>query len=77
MFSPWLGLEHLGVQHYTAKVGLGNVKSLSMFRKLGFLEVSCSEVFQEVTLALPVTDSVRMQVADLTKHLQTTEESGS
>ncbi|KAL5709629.1 GCN5-related N-acetyltransferase 9 [Ranunculus cassubicifolius] len=47
-------IEKLGIQSFRAKIGESNVKSLSLFRKLGFEESSYSKVFKEVTLELPV-----------------------
>ena len=44
------GFEHLSVTSYEAKIKTSNSKSLAMFSKLRFEEVSRSEVFQEVTL---------------------------
>ncbi|KAL2920211.1 hypothetical protein HK105_200279 [Polyrhizophydium stewartii] len=44
------GIKHLAVTHYTAKISLTNASSRALFAKLGFVEVSVSEIFQEVTL---------------------------
>ncbi|KAH3863476.1 N-acetyltransferase 9-like protein isoform X3 [Dreissena polymorpha] len=52
------GFEELSIRRYTAKIGYSNETSLKMFSKLGFTEVSRSEVFKEVTLELRVMDSV-------------------
>lgn len=49
------GVDNLGLKKITAKIGMKNSKSLHLFGKLGFKEVSRSEVFNEVTLELPVT----------------------
>ncbi|XP_076886684.1 GCN5-related N-acetyltransferase 9-like [Bidens hawaiensis] len=43
------------INTFRAKIGDSNEASLNMFRKLGFKEVSHSEIFKEVTLELPVT----------------------
>lgn len=48
------GVETLGVTKYTAKIGFANSASLGLFAKLGFVEVSRCEHFEEVTLELPV-----------------------
>ena len=45
------GIEQLGVKKFQAKIGLDNIASIQMFQKLGFHEISRSEVFDEVTLA--------------------------
>lgn len=51
-------VEHLTVRRFTAKIGRSNEKSLRMFQsKLAFEPISFSEVFDEVTLQLIVTDS--------------------
>ncbi|CAB0039025.1 unnamed protein product [Trichogramma brassicae] len=44
------GIEKLGVQKYSAKISIENVKSCNMFQKLDFIEISRSSVFEEVTL---------------------------
>ncbi|XP_072977279.1 GCN5-related N-acetyltransferase 9 isoform X2 [Typha angustifolia] len=49
-------VETYGIQTFRAKIGESNTSSLKLFRKLGFLDSSYSEVFKEVTLELPVTE---------------------
>ena len=44
--------EMIGVRTFVAKIKNTNRASLSMFSKIGFKEVSASEVFQETTLEL-------------------------
>ncbi|XP_049862596.1 alpha/beta-tubulin-N-acetyltransferase 9-like isoform X5 [Schistocerca gregaria] len=44
------GCEVLGIKKFQAKIGLDNVKSISMFSKMGFNKVSESNIFQEVTM---------------------------
>ena len=46
------GVTALGLHRIVAKVGLANAPSRQLFRSLGFLLESTSEVFQEETLAL-------------------------
>lgn len=58
--------EELKVKKFTAKIGYSNQSSLNLFSKLGFKEVSRSDVFQEVTLELLVTDYVRRVLDSLT-----------
>lgn len=41
------------IHTFRAKIGESNTGSLSLFHKLGFKDVSHSEVFKEVTLELP------------------------
>lgn len=50
------GIQHIGLKIYEAKISLSNNISIQMFKKLGFVERSLSEVFQEVTLERHVTD---------------------
>lgn len=51
------GIQHIGLTIYEAKISLSNNISIQMFKKLGFVDKSLSEVFQEVTLEKHVTDS--------------------
>ncbi|XP_070580117.1 alpha/beta-tubulin-N-acetyltransferase 9-like isoform X2 [Ptychodera flava] len=60
------GIDQLRMSKYTAKIGCQNTRSLAMFQKIGFKEVSVSEVFQEVTLELPITDSFLSWLRDET-----------
>ncbi|CAL5342321.1 unnamed protein product [Camellia sinensis] len=48
-------VENLAIRIFRAKIGESNESSLILFKKLGFQEVSCSEIFKEVTLELPIT----------------------
>ncbi|XP_045761480.1 N-acetyltransferase 9 isoform X2 [Maniola jurtina] len=50
------GIKYIGIKKYEAKISLVNNVSLNMFKKLGFLEHSKSEVFQEVTLQKNVSE---------------------
>lgn len=59
----------LGVKKYVAKIGCGNEPSLALFRKLGFVEISVSEVFKEVTLEMQVTQSVKQQLTQATSYI--------
>lgn len=52
-------VENLGIHMFRAKIGESNQPSLYMFRKLGFEDVSFSEIFKEWTLEMPVTKSKR------------------
>lgn len=47
---PMLRMREQGVSCFRAKIGVTNAASLSLFKKLGFGEVSRSDVFQEATL---------------------------
>lgn len=57
------GIEELRVTKYIVRIGMKNKKSIELFKSLGFVEESVSEVFQEVTLALPITSAVSEQLA--------------
>ncbi|XP_066293325.1 alpha/beta-tubulin-N-acetyltransferase 9-like [Branchiostoma lanceolatum] len=63
------GVQDLGVTEYVAKIGYSNHSSLSLFHKLGFTEVSRSDVFQEVTLHLPISDNIRTWLGQETSHI--------
>lgn len=49
-------LQNLNIKKFEAKIGTKNEKSLRMFNKMHFKEVSRSTVFEEVTLVLMVDD---------------------
>ncbi|XP_050665895.1 alpha/beta-tubulin-N-acetyltransferase 9 isoform X2 [Leptidea sinapis] len=46
----WFGAKYIKLKRYEAKISMSNTVSIRMFTKLGFVEVSRSNVFQEVTL---------------------------
>ncbi|XP_033753650.1 N-acetyltransferase 9-like protein [Pecten maximus] len=50
------GEQILKVEEFTAKIGFSNVASIHLFQRLGFKEVSRSDVFEEVTLNYSITD---------------------
>lgn len=49
------GQQYLKCDRFIAKIGYSNTKSIQMFEKMKFKEVSRSEVFQEITFEVPVT----------------------
>ena len=51
------GAEQLNVERFTVKIGFDNTASIKLFDSFGFKEVSRSEIFQEMTMLLPVKDS--------------------
>jgi len=50
------GATNLDIQSYEAKIKMDNHASIKMFQKLKFEQVSKSDVFQEVTLAVDIND---------------------
>ncbi|KAK4437520.1 N-acetyltransferase 9-like protein [Sesamum alatum] len=50
-------VENFGIHLFRAKIGESNEASLNLFQKLGFKETSRSEIFKEVTVELPITES--------------------
>ncbi|EXC34918.1 N-acetyltransferase 9-like protein [Morus notabilis] len=52
-------VKNVGIHAFRAKIGESNTSSLNMFRKLGFEEISHSEIFKEVTLELQLTEAKR------------------
>ncbi|CAI9571482.1 unnamed protein product [Staurois parvus] len=65
------GISSLGISTFQAKIGQENMKSVQLFQKLHFEEVSFSSVFQELTLQWKVTDEERQQLLD-TAHFTVT-----
>ncbi|KAI0219439.1 N-acetyltransferase 9-like protein [Lamellibrachia satsuma] len=65
------GVTCLGVKRFTAKIGYTNKRSLQMFHKLSFTEVCRSDIFEEVTLELNITQVVSTWLEKETHHLQT------
>lgn len=64
------GVAKLGVKKFEVKIGLDNEVSIAMFKKLHFQEVSVCKVFKEVTLEMPVDESVRMRLLDDTADMK-------
>ncbi|KAE9457844.1 hypothetical protein C3L33_10231, partial [Rhododendron williamsianum] len=58
-------VENFSIHIFRAKIGESNEASLLMFRKLGFMEVSHSEIFKEVTLELQITNLKREELLQL------------
>ena len=51
------GMKHLKIEHFTCKISFSNIASLKLFEKIGFVEKSRSDYFQEVELHFNATDS--------------------
>ena len=60
------GIEEIQIQKYRASIGCSNETSINMFKKLGFQEISKSEVFKEVTFELEISPDVIEQINTLT-----------
>ncbi|XP_042067559.1 N-acetyltransferase 9-like protein isoform X2 [Salvia splendens] len=58
-------VKNFGIHNFRAKIGLSNEASLRLFKKLGFMETSCSEIFKEVTLEFPITELKREELHQL------------
>lgn len=64
-------IENHKINTFRAKIGDSNEASLNMFRKLGFKEVSHSEIFKEVTLELPITAEKTKELLQLVGNIIT------
>ncbi|XP_038208687.1 N-acetyltransferase 9 [Zerene cesonia] len=62
------GIEYVNLKKYEAKISLSNEKSLKMFNKLGFEEVSRSNVFQEITLHKVISTEWTTWLKELCKY---------
>ena len=57
--SIWACVQ--SIDKFQVKIGDKNQSSLKLFAKLGFMQVSHSQIFHEATLDLPVTEAIAMQ----------------
>ena len=64
------GIEYLNLEELSAKIKFGNLASENLFKSLGFQEVSRSEVFQETTFLLRVSQDTRTLVQAIDWTLQ-------
>ena len=60
-------VDKLHLNRFTVKIGYANDKSINMFTKFGFQEVSRSDVFQEVTMELNMTEETLVWLRHLTE----------
>ncbi|XP_011505826.1 PREDICTED: N-acetyltransferase 9-like protein [Ceratosolen solmsi marchali] len=64
------GIEKLNVKIFFVKISMYNEKSINIFTKLGFKEISRSEVFKEITLEKEINnewlDWIRSQTIEAT-----------
>ncbi|XP_008829679.2 N-acetyltransferase 9 isoform X3 [Nannospalax galili] len=64
------GMTKLGLTKFEAKIGQENKPSIRMFQKLHFKQVAASNVFQEVTLRLAVSEPERLWLLEQTSHME-------
>ena len=64
------GVTKLGLTKFEAKIGQENEPSIRMFQKLHFKQVAMSNVFQEVTLRLAVSEPERKWILEQTSHME-------
>lgn len=64
------GIQELNVQTYEVKIKFDNSASICMFSKIGFSEVSRSDVFEECTLRKSVTEEWTAWLSSQTKGYQ-------
>ncbi|KAL3145230.1 hypothetical protein ABBQ32_000977 [Trebouxia sp. C0010 RCD-2024] len=63
-------VKHLGISCFQAKIGFSNAASLRLFGRLGYVEVSRSQMFKEATLRLEVSGTVREALQQQAEKLQ-------
>ena len=59
-----------GIKCFQAKIGLSNAASLKLFQRLGYVETSSSQVFNEATLRLEVSGTVSEALQQQAEKLQ-------
>ncbi|CAN4114118.1 unnamed protein product [Withania somnifera] len=64
-------VDNFKIHTFRAKIGEQNQASISLFQKLGFKETSYSEIFNEMTLELPMTESKIFELRQLVGHMVT------
>lgn len=58
------GIDVIRLQRYEAKISISNQKSIKMFTKLGFIEESRSDIFQEITFVKNVSKEWIVQLKE-------------
>lgn len=62
----YYGQKILNVEKFSVKIGYSNIPSIKMFTKLGFVEISRSDVFEEVTYNFDCkSNSFKINVEDV------------
>ena len=64
----YYGIHYWAINAFIVKIGMNNHASLQLFASLGFKRVSESQVFQEATLALPVTQQLIETISCIQVH---------
>lgn len=64
-------VDNFKIHAFRAKIGELNQASLSLFQKLGFKKTSYSEIFNEMTLELPMTESKIFELHQLVGNMVT------
>lgn len=64
-------VDNFKIHTFRAKIGELNQASLSLFQKLGFKKTSYSEIFNEMTLELPMTESKIFELHQLVGNMVT------
>lgn len=70
----YYGVAFLGIRHFIAKIGYQNTRSLELFKKLGFVEKSRSDVFKEATLHVDVSEQFSSWLREQTSSLVISEQ---
>ncbi|KAI9591490.1 GNAT domain-containing protein [Syncephalis fuscata] len=66
------GSTVLGLRKFVAKIGMKNTGSIHLFtNKLHFEQVSVSQVFEEITFALTIDDTVQSTLNETWQHVGT------
>ncbi|KAL6554483.1 GCN5-related N-acetyltransferase 9 [Orobanche minor] len=64
-------VKNFGIHTFRAKIGESNEASLNLFKKLGFKEIACSDIFKEITLELPISKHKREELHQLISNVVT------